>query len=138
MAAHKQCYDSGTTWEKLAGYSRAVRYGNQIHVSGTTATDEAGQIVGKGDPAVQMRYIIDKIERALKQLGGQLDDVIRTRIYIQQLADWEPVARVHGERFAAIRPANTLVQAQLVGDGYLVEMEAEAMVGAGSGNQPDE
>ena len=78
-----------------------------------------------------MRYIVDKIERAIKQLGGQLDDVIRTRIYIQQLADWEPVARVHGERFATIRPANTLVQAQLVGDGYLVEMEAEAIVGAG-------
>ena len=133
MTEYKQLYDSGTTWEKLAGYSRAVRYGNQIHVSGTTATDEAGQIVGKGDPAVQMRYIVDKIERAIKELGGQLDDVIRTRIYIQQLADWEPVARIHGERFATIRPANTLVQAQLVGDGYLVEMEAEAIVGAGSG-----
>ena len=133
MTEYKQLYVSGTTWEKLAGYSRAVRYGNQIHVSGTTATDEAGQIVGKGDPAVQMRYIVDKIERAIKELGGQLDDVIRTRIYIQQLADWEPVARIHGERFATIRPANTLVQAQLVGDGYLVEMEAEAIVGAGSG-----
>lgn len=131
MDERKTCYDSGTTWEKLAGYSRAVRYGNQIHVSGTTATDEAGQIVGKGDPAVQMRYIVDKIERAIKQLGGQLDDVIRTRIYVQQLADWESVARVHGEHFATIRPANTLVQAQLVGDGYLVEMEAEAIVGAG-------
>ena len=135
MAERKAAYDSGTTWEKLAGYSRAVRYGNQIHVSGTTATDETGQIVGKGDPAAQMRYIVDKIERAIKQLGGQLDDVIRTRIYIQQLADWEPVARVHGERFATIRPANTLVQAQLVGDGYLVEMEAEAIVGAGQ-HQP--
>ena len=128
MPANKQTYDSGTTWERLAGYSRAVRYGNQIHVSGTTATDESGQIVGKGDPAVQMRYIIDKIERALNQLGGQLDDVIRTRIYIHQLADWEAVARVHGEKFATIRPANTLVQAQLVGDGYLVEMEAEAII----------
>lgn len=135
MQEHKQLYDSGTTWEKLAGYSRAVRYGNQIHVSGTTATDEAGQIVGKGDPGVQMRYIVDKIERAIKELGGQLDDVIRTRIYIQQLTDWEPVARVHGERFATIRPANTLVQAQLVGDGYLVEMEAEAIVGAGGGRR---
>jgi len=131
MAEQKQTYDSGTTWEALAGYSRAVRYGNQIHVSGTTATDEQGQLVGPGDAAAQMRYIIAKIECALHQLGGRLEDVIRTRIYVYHLADWEAVARVHGEHFGAIRPANTLVQAQLVGAGYLVEMEAEAIVGAG-------
>lgn len=123
--------NSGTVWEALAGYSRAVRYGNHIYVSGTTATDAAGQVVGTGDPATQTRYIIEKIERALQQLGGTLADVVRTRIYLRHVADWESVARVHGESFAAIRPANTLVQAQLVGDEYLVEMEAEAIIGAG-------
>ncbi|MEZ4734103.1 MAG: RidA family protein [Caldilineaceae bacterium] len=123
--------NSGTVWEEIAGYSRAVRFGNHIYVSGTTATDAAGQVVGGGDPAAQTRYIIEKIERALQQLGGALADVVRTRIYLRHVADWEPVARVHGEAFAAIRPANTLVQAQLVGDAYLVEMEAEAIVGAG-------
>jgi enamine deaminase RidA (YjgF/YER057c/UK114 family) len=127
----KSSVSSGTVWEALAGYSRAVRYGDHIYVSGTTATDADGQIVGVGDPAAQTRYIITKIAHALEQLGGRLTDVVRTRIYVRHVDDWEPVARVHGDYFAQIRPANTLVQAQLVGDGYLVEMEAEAVVGAG-------
>lgn len=127
----RMAVSSGTVWEALAGYSRAVRYDNHIYISGTTATDAAGQVVGAGDPAAQTRYIIDKIAHALQQLGGSLGDVVRTRIYIRYVEDWEPVARVHGETFAQIRPANTLVQAQLVGDEYLVEMEAEAIVGAG-------
>ncbi|MCE7988031.1 MAG: RidA family protein [Caldilinea sp. CFX5] len=129
--AGKSTVSSGTVWEALAGYSRAVRYGDHIYVSGTTATDSDGQVVGVGDPAAQTRYIITKIARALAQLGGSLTDVVRTRIYVRKVDDWEPVARVHGEFFAQIRPANTLVQAQLVGDDYLVEMEAEAVVGAG-------
>lgn len=127
----KSSVSSGTVWEALAGYSRAVRYGDHIYVSGTTATDAEGKVVGEGAPAVQTHYIIGKIQRALGELGGTLEDVVRTRIYVRHVADWEPVARVHGEYFAHIRPANTLVQAQLVGEAYLVEIEAEAMVGAG-------
>lgn len=131
--AGKTTVSSGTVWEALAGYSRAVRYGDHIYVSGTTATDAQGQMVGPGDPAAQARYIIAKIQRALEQLGGSLSDIVRTRIYVRHVDDWEPVARVHGDYFGSIRPANTLVQAQLVGDDYLVEMEAEAVVGAGGG-----
>lgn len=131
--AGKSSVSSGTVWEALAGYSRAVRYGDHIYVSGTTATDGAGQVVGVGDPAAQMRYIIDKVGQALTELGSGLTDVVRTRIYVRHVADWEPVARVHGDYFAQIRPANTLVQAQLVGEEYLVEMEVEAIVGAGGG-----
>ncbi|HEU5097764.1 MAG TPA: RidA family protein [Roseiflexaceae bacterium] len=122
--------DTDTHWERLAGYARAVRVGDRILVSGTTATGPDG-VVGAGDPAAQARYIIDKIEAAIVQLGGSLRDVVRTRVYVRNLADWEPVARVHGERFDGIRPANTLVQAALVGEEYLVEIEAEAVIGAG-------
>jgi enamine deaminase RidA (YjgF/YER057c/UK114 family) len=88
-------------------------------------------VVGAGDPAAQTHFILDKIENALHQLGGTLQDVVRTRVYVRDIADWEAVARAHGERFGAIRPANTLVQAQLVGEAYLVEIEAEAVIGAG-------
>ena len=121
---------SGTTWEELAGYARAVRVGDRILVSGTTATGPEGA-VGVGDPAAQTRFILDKIETAIRQLGGAMRDVVRTRIYLRNVADWEPVALVHGERFGAIRPANTMVQAQLIGDEYLVEIEAEAVIGSG-------
>lgn len=123
---------SGTTWEDLAGYARAVRVSERILVSGTTATGSDGGIVGAGDPATQTRFILDKIEKAINQLGGAMQDVVRTRIYIRNVADWEPVSLVHGECFGAIRPANTLVQAQLIGDEYLVEIEAEAIVGSGN------
>jgi len=127
----KLTVSSGTVWEALAGYSRAVRYGDHIYVAGTTATDDKGQVVGAADPAAQSRYILEKIGRALAELGSSLADVIRTRIYVRHVQDWEAVARVHGDYFAQIRPANTLVQAQLVGEDYLVEIEAEAIVGAG-------
>lgn len=126
----REAVSSGTHWEALAGYARAVRVGNQIWVSGTTATGPHG-LVGGDDPAAQARYALDKIERAITQLGGTLRDVVRTRIFVKNIADWEAVARVHGERFGAIRPANTLVEARLVGPEYLVEIEAEAIVGAG-------
>jgi enamine deaminase RidA (YjgF/YER057c/UK114 family) len=122
--------DTGTHWEALAGYARAVRVGDRILVSGTTATGPDG-VIGAGDPAAQARCIIDKIAAAIGQLDGTLRDVVRTRVYVRNIADWEAVARVHGERFGAIRPANTLVQAQLVGEEYLVEIEAEAQIGAG-------
>jgi enamine deaminase RidA (YjgF/YER057c/UK114 family) len=129
-AVYRASVGSGTHWEELAGYARAVRVGDRILVSGTTATGPDG-IVGAGDPAAQARMILDKIEAAIRELGGTLRDVVRTRVYVSDLAHWEPVARVHGERFGAIRPANTLVQARLVGEEYLVEIEAEAVVGAG-------
>jgi enamine deaminase RidA (YjgF/YER057c/UK114 family) len=121
---------TGTHWEEIAGYARAVRVGDRIWVAGTTATGPDG-LVGAGDPEAQARFILDKIEAAIRQLGGSLRDVVRTRVYVSDLAHWEPVARVHGAYFGSIRPVNTLVQAGLVGEGYLVEIEAEAVVGAG-------
>ena len=120
--------NTGTHWESIAGNARAVRVGNQIWVSGTTATDSDGRLVGGNDPAAQLRFIIRKIERAIAQLGGALQHVVRTRIYVRDISMWEPVARVHGEFFGDIRPANTLVEARLVGDEYLVEMEADALI----------
>jgi len=115
----------------LAGYARAVRIGERILVSGTTATGPDGGVVGAGDPEIQARFILDKIEAAIQQLGGTRHDIVRTRIYLRDVRDWKAVARVHGERFGAIRPANTLIEARLVGDEYLVEIEAEAVIGAG-------
>ena len=118
---------SGTVWERDAGYARAVRVGDQISVSGTTATHGA-RAIGGTDPAAQAHAVIDKIAGALQALGASLTDVVRTRVFVRDIAHWEAVARVHGERFGAIRPANTLVEAKLVGDEYLVEIEADAVV----------
>jgi enamine deaminase RidA (YjgF/YER057c/UK114 family) len=121
--------DSGSQWEPIAGYSRAVRVGDRILVSGTTATHGGGQLIGRGDAAVQASYILDKISASIKALGGTLKDVVRTRIYLKNAADCEAVSRVHGSYFVDIRPANTLVEVTaLIGDGYLVEMEAEAVL----------
>jgi enamine deaminase RidA (YjgF/YER057c/UK114 family) len=118
---------SGTGWETLAGFSRAVRAGNRILVSGTTAT-HGDRVIGTDDAAAQAHFVIDKLEGAILSLGGSLHDVVRTRVFVRRVEDWEAVARAHGERFGAIQPANTLVRADLVGDEYLVEMEAEAQV----------
>jgi len=118
---------SGTVWEDLAGFSRAVRKGNRIMVSGTTAT-HGDKVIGGNDPAAQMHFVIDKIEGAVQSLGGSLEEVVRTRVYIQNIDDWEPISKAHGQRFAHIQPANTLVQAGLIGNDYLIEMEAEAIV----------
>ena len=126
--------ETGTVWEAMAGYARAVRVGDRILVSGTTATGPDGP-VAPGDAAAQARFVLDRIERAIETLGGRLRDVVRTRVYVSRLEDWEVVARVHGERFGTIRPANTLVQAGLVGTPYLVEIEAEAVIGAGDALQ---
>jgi aryl-alcohol dehydrogenase-like predicted oxidoreductase/enamine deaminase RidA (YjgF/YER057c/UK114 family) len=117
---------SGTPWEQMAGYCRAVRHGDRILVSGTTATHR-DRIIGGRDAAAQLHFVVDKIEGALQSLGGCLEDVVRTRVFVPDLGDWETVARAHGTRFRNILPANTLVQANLVGDEYLVEMEAEAV-----------
>jgi aryl-alcohol dehydrogenase-like predicted oxidoreductase/enamine deaminase RidA (YjgF/YER057c/UK114 family) len=125
--------DSGSAWEPIAGYSRAVRLGDRILVSGTTATHGQGQLIGRGDAAVQATYILDKMAASIKALGGKLQDVVRTRVYLQNAADCEAVSRVHGRYFGAIRPANTLLEvAALIGEGYLVEIEAEAVVAAGA------
>jgi aryl-alcohol dehydrogenase-like predicted oxidoreductase/enamine deaminase RidA (YjgF/YER057c/UK114 family) len=118
---------SGTPWEAMAGYSRAVRLGRRISVSGTTAT-LGSRLIGGTDAAAQAHFAIDKIEGALQSLGGSLQDVVRTRVFVPRIGDWEAVARVHGARFAGIMPANTLVGAPLVGDEYLVEIEAEAEI----------
>ncbi len=118
---------SGTPWEEMAGYCRAVRCGERILVSGTTST-HLNRTIGGTDAAAQLHFVIDKIEAALQSLGGRLEDVVRTQVYVQNLSDWEAVARAHGARFRGILPANTLVQAKLVGKGYLVEVEAEAVV----------
>jgi enamine deaminase RidA (YjgF/YER057c/UK114 family) len=132
MTTKRQKVDSGVCWERDYGYSRAVRVGTRIHVSGTTATGPDG-LVAPGDPAGQTRFILDKIEKAISELGGRLEDVVRTRIYVQRIEDWQAVALVHGERFGHIQPANTLVEARLVGEEYLVEIEAEAEVDSGEG-----
>ncbi|OEK04755.1 aldo/keto reductase [Roseivirga misakiensis] len=118
---------SGTEWEDYAGYCRAVKDGNRVHVSGTTAT-HGSEMIGGNDPIAQTHFVIDKIEAAIESFGGSLEDVVRTRIFVNNLDDWEPVARAHGDRFKDINPANTLVEARLVGEGYLVEIEAEAVI----------
>ena len=120
---------SGSVWEGIAGYSRAVRVGDRILVSGTTATHGADRCVAPGDPGAQTTYILDKIAASLTALGGGVEDVVRTRIYVRDAAKWEPVSRAHGRAFGEILPANTLVEAgALIGD-YEVEIEAEAIVG---------
>jgi enamine deaminase RidA (YjgF/YER057c/UK114 family) len=118
---------SGTSWETMAGYSRAVRKGNRILVSGTTAT-HGSHLIGGNDPAAQAHFIFDKIEGAIQSLGGTLNQVVRTRVFVKDISQWEPIARAHGHRFAHIQPVNTMVQANLIGDEYLVEIEAEAIV----------
>jgi len=126
-AAGRMRLSTGTSWETMAGYSRAVRVGSRIVVSGTTSTHR-DRLIGGADAAAQMHFVIDKIAGTLQSLDSSLDDVIRTRVYVRNLADWETVARVHGKRFGETRPSNTLIRADLVGNSYLVEMEAEAVV----------
>ncbi len=117
---------SGARWESDFGYCRAIREGGRIQISGTTAT-HGDRLIGGADAAAQAHCVIDKIEGALRSLGARLEDVVRTRVFVADLEHWEAVAAVHGERFAGIQPANTLVEARLVGDEYLVEIEAEAV-----------
>lgn len=124
---HRTQVLSGTIWEDIAGFSRAVKNDNRILISGTTATNGL-HVIGGNDPVSQTHFIIDKIEGALQSLGASLQNVVRTRIYIRNIDDWEPIARAHGARFKDIQPANTMIQANLIGEEYLVEIEAEAMV----------
>ena len=122
-------YSSGTPWESVAGYSRAVRVGNIIEVAGTTAVDAEGQVVGSGDISKQTDYIFNKIRNALNHAGSKMSDVIRTRMYLTDINDWEAVARVHGDIFSDIKPVSTLVEVSgLIDKELLIEIEVSAVV----------
>lgn len=122
-------YPSASKWEDIIGYSRAVRMGNTIEVTGTVAADAEGNVVGKNDAAAQTRFILEKIATVLEQAGASLADVVRTRMFVTDISQWEAYGRAHGEVFADIKPCTTMVEVKgLIGDDYLIEIEATAIL----------
>lgn len=126
---NRQCISSGTEWEDAVGYSRAVRVGDEVHVSGTTATDDDGDLVGVGDPYTQTKQAIANVAHTLEDAGATLDDVVRTRMYVTDIDNWETIGRAHREAFGRARPATSMVQVErLIDPEMVVELEVEARV----------
>lgn len=129
MEEQRRRVGTGSPWEPIVGYSRAIRVGSVIEVAGTTAMQD-GEVVGKGDAYAQTKHILSLIERALKELGGGLSDVVRTRMFVTDISRWEEIGRAHGEAFGDIRPVATMVEVKaLIDPDLLVEIEAQAIVG---------
>jgi enamine deaminase RidA (YjgF/YER057c/UK114 family) len=129
MGHNRINFPSGAQWEEIVGYSRAVKVGNTIEVTGTVSVDDSGNVIGNNDPYMQTKFIIQKIEKVLRKAGASLDDVVRTRMFVTDISRWEEYGRAHGEFFGTIRPCTTMVEiSKLIGPEYMIEIEATAII----------